>query len=48
MFVCIMRFCLLSQQRRMVKKDTGIILNGDDPNNQDAVNNAIFDVNEDE
>lgn len=28
------------------KKDT--ILNGDDPNNQDAVNNAIFDVNEDE
>ena len=29
-------------------KDTGIILNGDDPNNQDAVNNAIFDVNEDE
>ena len=30
------------------KKDTGIILNGDDPNNQDAVNNAIFDVNEDE
>lgn len=22
--------------------------NGDDPNNQDAVNNAIFDVNEDE
>lgn len=26
------------------KKDTGIILNGD----QDAVNNAIFDVNEDE
>ena len=29
------------------KKDTGI-LNGDDPNNQDAVNNAIFDVNEDE
>ena len=30
------------------KKDPGIILNGDDPNNQDAVNNAIFDVNEDE
>lgn len=30
------------------KKDTGIILNGDDPNNQDAVNNAIFDVDEDE
>ena len=25
-----------------------IALFGDDPNNQDAVNNAIFDVNEDE
>ena len=48
MFVCIMRFFLLSQQIRMGKKDTGIILNGDDPNNRDAVNNAIFDVNEDE
>ena len=48
MFVCIMRFCLLSQQKKDGKKDTGIILNGDDPNNQDAVNNAIFDVNEDE
>lgn len=29
-------------------KDSDKILNGDDPRNKDAVNNAIFDVNEDE
>lgn len=29
-------------------KDSDKILNGDDPCNKDAINNAIFDVNEDE
>lgn len=47
MFVCIMRFFLISQQIRMGKRYWHYS-NGDDPNNQDAVNNAIFDVNEDE
>lgn len=29
-------------------KDGNTIINGDDPKNRDAVNKAIFDVNEDE
>lgn len=29
-------------------KEGNTIINGDDPKNRDAVNNAIFDVNEDE